>query len=167
MSPNEMDDKAEEKYIKLKKHEFDLMLSSREDYPIGTKIRIVLDKKLLKKNRTNLSKEAYIVDGMEGNQYLIKSLDGSVDKLPFWKIIPSDPNVKVARTIKSGKRGMIEEIIRYIPKKNSYLVRFDEGTEDIIPAKNLREGNPLKLSKMGREYWSDKNDIPDSIKKWE
>jgi hypothetical protein len=165
MSPNQMTPDAEQKYIKLKEHEFQLILSEREDIPIGTKVRLVIDKDPLKKTRSNLSKTSYIVDSIEGNQYLIKSIDGSIDKVPFWKIVPCDSHIPLAKTIKNGKRGIIERIKAYNPKKDTYLIIYDEGTEDWIPARNLREGNPLNLSKMEKEYWKDK-EMPESIRKW-
>ena len=44
----------------------------------------------------------------------------------FW------PTCKLAKTIKEGKRGIVEEILAYDSKNDRYKVRYDEGTEEYI-----------------------------------
>ena len=43
---------------------------------------------------------------------------------------------------------------------------YDNVERDVIPAMNLREGNPTKLSRMEREYWIKQKNIPVSVRKW-
>ena len=163
-TPNSVTDNDEDNYIKEKT---DLTDSIKDTYQFdnGDHVRIVLDKNKIGKNRTNLSMEAYIIDGKDGNNYIIKSSDGSVDKYPGYRLVKCDDRYKIAETIKQGKRGIIDKIISYDENKDAYKVQYDEGTVDTIPARNLREGNPLHISRMEREYWVGKN-IPVKIRKW-
>lgn len=46
------------------------------------KARVVLDKGTLTKHRLNLFNESNIVDSKDGNQFQIRSSDGSVDTVP-------------------------------------------------------------------------------------
>ncbi|KAK8836406.1 hypothetical protein M9Y10_039749 [Tritrichomonas musculus] len=75
-------------------------------------------------------------------------------------------NNNLANTIKNGKRGAVDKIISYDEKKNKYKVQYEGGVQDSIPAKNLREGNPARLSTLELEYWSKQKSLPDNIKKW-
>ena len=93
--------------------------------------------------------------------------------MPGYKLVRSRLNVPQAQTIKNSKRGIVSEIIQYYPRTNQYEVLFEGGEHDLIPAANLREGNPTKLSRMEREYWikqtsipSGVQSIPASIRKW-
>ncbi len=61
---------------------------------------------------------------------------------------------------------MVAKIISYNDKTDKYKVEYDEGTIDTIPAKNLREANPLKLSMMERVYWISQKTIPAKIRQW-
>lgn len=162
-TPNDMNATKEQEYIQSK-----IQTSVKNEYHfnIGDHVRIVLDKAKIGKNRTNLSKEAYVVDGKDGNQWLVRSNDGSVDKYPGWKLVKCDDRYKIAETIKEGKRGVVSKIISYNDKTDKYKVEYDEGTVDIIPAKNLREANPLKLSMMERVYWISQKTIPIKIRQW-
>ena len=45
-------------------------------------------------------------------------------------------------------------------------INIKYNMKDTIPAKNLREGNPINLSQMELEYWSKQKQIPDAIMKW-
>ena len=45
----------------------------------GDSVRVILDKNPLEKKHANLSRESYIVDSKHGNQFLIRSSDGSID----------------------------------------------------------------------------------------
>ena len=165
-SPNEITESDENEYIKQKIDETK-EIKDKINFKIGDRVRIVNDKNKLTKNRTNLSIESYLIDDISGNQYVIKALDGSVDTYPPHKLVKCDSRYDLAETIKNGKRGVIEKIIDYNEKSDKYKVLFDEGTKDNISARNLREGKPLLLSRMEREYWSKKNKVPEKIKRWE
>ena len=146
------------------------------DLKVGDRVRIVLEKKAIGKNRTNLSNEAYIIDSKDGNSYIIKAEDGSIDKYSAYRLVKCDDRYKLAKTIKEGKRGIVEEILAYDSKNDRYKVRYEtsiagrptgrEDTIEYIPSKNLREANPLKLSQMEREYWVEQDDIPIKIRKY-
>ena len=177
-APNEITEVDENEYIKNKLDETNEILD-KYDFEIGDRVRIINDKNKIGKNRTNLSMESYLIDSIEGNQFVIKAKDGSIDTYPSYRLRKCDDRYEIAETIKNGKRGIIEKIIDYDEKRDRYKIIFepgiparetesrDEGTEQWIPAKNLREGKPLLLSRMEREYWSNKNKIPEKIKRWE
>ena len=152
-SPNEITDEDERAYIERKEKEAESALVFEE----GDRVRVVLDKKPLEKRRGNLSKEAYIVDGVSGNQYIIKAADGSVDKYPAYRLVKCDKRYPLARTIKEGKRAVVERIISYNEKRDKYRVKYDNGRFDVIPAKNMREGNPNKPSFMERRFWAEQS----------
>ncbi len=156
-TPNQIKKKDEENYIKTKSQ------NNPYDFKSGDKVRIVQAKEPFSKRRNKVSKEAYIVDSKDGNQFIIKSKDESIDKLPGYRLIKTTNN-NIAKTLKDGKRGIVENIISYT--NNKYKIKYSDGTEDVIPTKNLREGAPTKLSRMEREFWSKKKIIPDAIKKW-
>ena len=164
-APNEITENDENEYIQRKISETD-EIKNEYNFEIGDRVRIVLDKNKLTKNRTNLSTEAFLIDDISGNQYVIKAADGSVDSYPRYRLKKCDDRYKIAETIKNGKRGVIEKIISYDEKSDKYKVIYDEGTKDNIPSKNLREGNPLLLSRMEREFWAGKNNIPLKIRRW-
>ena len=164
-SPNDFTEEDEEEYIN-KKNQETTKIKENIDLKIGDRVRIVLEKKAIGKNRTNLSNEAYIIDSKDGNSYIIKAEDGSIDKYSAYRLVKCDDRYKLAKTIKEGKRGIVEEILAYDSKNDRYKVRYDEGTEEYIPSKNLRESNPLKLSTMEREYWFEQDDIPIKIRQF-
>ena len=51
------------------------------------------------------------------------------------------------------KEGLLKKIISYDERSDKYKVAWDTGEESVIPAKNLREGSPLKLSPLERVFW--------------
>ena len=137
------------------------------DFEPGDSVRIVLDKSPLTKHRTNLSKQSYKVDSKEGNQFVIRSSDGSVDTVPGYKLVKSAKNVPLATSIKDGKRGIVKEIRSYNKKKDTYSITYEHSpVKDTIAAKNMREGHPTKLSMMERQYWLNQKSIPDQIRKF-
>lgn len=69
-----------------------------------------------------MSKESFIVDSNDSNQFIIRSSDGSVDTVPGYKLVKSVKNVPLATTIKDGKRSIIEEIKSNNIKKDIYDV---------------------------------------------
>ena len=159
-APNEFTDEDERKYIEQQNQ------NNPYDFQPNEKVRVVLDSNPFAKKRSKVSKVSYIIDSRVGNQFLIKAADGSVDLMPGYKLVRSRLNVPQAQTIKNSKRGIVSEIVYYYPDTNQYEVLFDNGDRDIIPAANLREGNPTRLSRMEREYWIKQKDIPASIRKW-
>ena len=158
-APNDITKIDEKNYIKNKYN------NNPYDFKPNDRVRIVQAKEPFSKRRNKVSKEAYIVDSKAGNQFIIKSKDESIDKLPGYRLIKTQ-NKNIAETLKGGKRGIVEKIISYDTKKNKYKIKYSEGTEDIIPARNLREGAPTKLSNMELEFWSKRKNIPSSIMKW-
>ena len=159
-SPNNFTDEDEQKYIEQQNQ------NNPYDYQPNERVRVVLDSNPFAKKRSKLSKVSYIIDSRVGNQFLIKASDSSVDLMPGYKLVRSRLNVPQAQTIKNSKRGIVSEIIQYYPRTNQYEVLFEGGEHDLIPAANLREGNPTKLSRMEREYWIKQTSIPASIRKW-
>ena len=158
-APNDITDQDEQNYIQTKS------INNPYDFKHGDKVRVVLEPNPLSKKRNRVSKEAYLIDSKSGNQFLIKAKDDSVDKYPGYRLIKTSNN-NLANTIKNGKRGAVDKIISYDEKKNKYKVQYEGGVQDSIPAKNLREGNPARLSTLELEYWSKQKSLPDNIKKW-
>lgn len=163
-TPNSMNNDKELEYIDNKNNETEL--ANIKSFKIGDLVRIILEKNVIGKKRSNLSNESYIIDGKDRNMYIIKAKDGSVDLCPAYKLVKCDSRYKVADTIKNGKRGVIENILSYNSKKDSYKVKYDEGTVDNIPARNLRETRPTKLSDLEINYWKNKKSLPKNIRKW-
>ncbi len=162
-SPNEITLDDEQKYIESMNN------TNPYDFDIGDNVRVVLDKNPLKKKRTNLSKVSYTIDSKQGNQFIIRAQDDSIDKMPGYKLIKTEPHemkAPIASSIKDGKRGIVERIIGYNTKRNTYDVVYEGGVKDTIPAMNMREGNPTKLSRMEREYWIKQKNIPIAIRRW-
>ena len=165
ISPNDFSEVDEAKYIADKEADTEEVKSKINIQP-GDRVRIVLEKNVIGKNRNNLSPEAYIVDSKDGNGFIVKSEDGSVDKYPAYRLVKCDTRYPIAETIKDGKRGIIEKILDYDLKKDKYKVVYDEGTLDWISSKNFRESAPLKLSTMELEFWSKRDNIPVKIRKF-
>ena len=158
-APNDITEQDEQNYIQTKS------INNPYDFIPGDKVRVVLEPNPLSKKRSRVSKEAYLIDSKTGNQFLIKAKDDSVDKYPGYRLIKTSNN-NLAETIKNGKRGAVDKIISYDEKKNKYKVQYEGGAQDLIPAKNLREGNPARLSTLELEYWSKHDTLPDNIRKW-
>ena len=160
-APNDFTEEDEKRYIKEKSQ------INPYDFKANEKVRLVFEKSPFSKKRKNVSKVNYIIDSKSGNQFLIKSKDESVDKMPGYRLIKDkNERIPLAETIKGGKRGEIEKIVSYDVKKNKYHIIWTDGSTDFIPSSNLREGNPTKLSLMEIEYWSKQKTIPEKIKKW-
>ena len=159
-APNDITKEDELNYIQMKTK------INPYDFETNDRVRIILANEPFSKKRNKVSKESYIVDSKSGNQFLVKAKDDSVDKLPGYRLIKSANNIPLANSLKNGKRGIVEKIMSYDEKTNKYRVQYEGGVKDTIPAKNLREGNPINLSQMELEYWSKQKYIPDTIKKW-
>ena len=134
----------------------------------GESVRVILDTNPFVKKRTNLSKESYIIDSKDGNQFIIRSSDGSIDTMPGYRLVKSAKNVPLASTIKDGKRGIVKEIRSYNSKRDTYSITYEMPdnsiVKDTIKAKNMREGHPTKLSTMERQYWIRKANLASPIK---
>ena len=102
------------------------------NFEIGDRVRIVLEKSPLKKNRSNLSSRAYIIDSKQGNEYIIRAKDGSIDKYAGYKLVKCDDRYDIAETIKNAKRGIVEKIISYEARSDKYEVEWDTGETSII-----------------------------------
>ena len=164
-SPNEITKDDELTYIHEMMHQV-----NPYDFKPGDRVRLVLDKNPLVKHRSNLSKVSYIVDSKDGNQFLIRSTDGSVDTVPGYKLVTATRNTPLATSLNNGKRGMVKEIKSYNKSKDTYNIVYDLGDgstmKDTIPSRNMREGHPTKLSTMERQYWLKRKSIPDHIKQF-
>ena len=163
-APNRMTKIQEKEYI-LKKRIETQNKTRAYDFKPGDRVRIVVETKALSKKRSNLSSESYLVDSRSGNMFLIKAKDHSVDYYPGYKLVLCSKSIPLAETLKDEKRGVIEKIENYDEKRNKYRVKYEGGVHDFIPAKNLREGEPLKLSSMERAFWVHK-ELPTKIKKY-
>ena len=164
VSPNEMTKEQENEYIQKKRIETQNKTRAY-DFKPGDRVRIIIEAKALRKKRSNLTPESYIVDSRSGNMFLIKAKDHSVDYYPGYKLMLCSKNIPLAKTLKDEKRGVVQGIESYNEKTDRYKVVYDGGVHDEIPSKNLREGEPLKLSTMERAFWVNKQ-IPAKIKKY-
>ena len=75
-APNDITTAYEKEYIKKKSQ------NNPYNFESGDRVRIVQAKEPLSKHRNRVSKNAYEVDSKAGNQFMVKSKDESVDKLP-------------------------------------------------------------------------------------
>ena len=71
------------------------------------------------KRRNKVIKEVYFVDSKAVNQFIFKSKDESIDKVPDYRLIKTTSN-NIAQTLKGGKRGIVEKIILYEAQKSKY-----------------------------------------------
>ena len=162
VEPNEMTKEKERKYIEQKRIETQNKTRAY-DFKPGDRVRIVLEPEALKKKRSNLTPEAYIVMERSGNSFLIGAKDYSVDYFPGYRLLLCSNDVPLADTLKNQKRGVVERIVDYDSRRDRYTVIYEGGVQDKIPAKNLREGEPLTLSSMERAFWVRK-ELPAKIK---
>ena len=146
--PNSFDQEDEQKYIYRQRSLTDSIHSS---LPVGSVVRVV-NEKGFGKRRSNLSERAYLVDSLQGNQYLIKAKDDSIAYYPRHKLFVS-PGAKLAETIDDAKKGIVHKILDYNPKAKKYKIEYVGGVKEWIPVKNLREGRPAEMSSMEKEYW--------------
>ena len=166
IKPNAFTSKDEEEYIDKMILQTD-EITGQKGFSLhkGDKVRVILDKKAIGKNRSNLSSECYIVDSPNGRGYNVVSSDKSVATYPRHKLILTNKG-QVAETLNDGKRGLIENIISYDTKTDKYEVVYEGGVKDVIKAKNLRETNPTHLSDIEIQFWKNKPNIPNAIKKF-
>ena len=167
MKPNKVTKNDELNYID-KMENIEGQIRGQNDFMLkpGTKVRIVLDKPTIGKKRTNLSKDYYLIDSIDGNGYNVKSADESVAYVPRHKLVLATGAGKLATTLDEGKRGIVEKILSYNPTKDKYKIVYTDGSIDEIKSKNMRETNPTKASVMEREYWAKNKSVPETIKKY-
>ena len=165
--PNSFTDNDEEEYIS-KMRTLTESITSQDSFTLkkGDKVRIVLDKPVIGKKRSNLSPECYVVDSVNGYGYNIIAKDNSVATYPRHKLVVVEGSKgKIADTLDNEKRGIISEILSYNPKTDKYKVIYEGGVKDEIKAKNLRETNPTRLSPLEIDFWKNKT-LPASISKY-
>lgn len=164
IAPNNFNESDYEEYVaRMEQITSDIRAQSGFDLKIGDKVRVILEHPTIGKKRTNLSHDYYLIDSERGNGYLIKAQDGSVDYYPRHKLVKSGTG-NFAETLKNDKRGIVKEITAYDSKDQTYSIVYDEGTRDVIKAKNLREAHPTRLGPLEIEYWKRHKNIPESIK---
>lgn len=164
-APNEFSLQDELDYIQSKQ-----TTTNPYKFKPGDKVRIVVEKNRLGKNRFTVSPKAYTIESKEGNQFNVMAEDKSVGPYPGYRIVKAKGKVPYAKTLKGGKRGAVEEILEYDATKKKYKVKYEGGVEDEIHPKDLREGDPARVSRIEREYWVRKSKckpdkIPNNIKK--
>lgn len=129
MRPKEMENdlKKEKQYIAfclIRK-----MKSKNYDIPIGSYVRIVLSKDVMKKRRFKVSRECYTIFGRDGKNYFVAAADKTVKSLPRHRLIDlgktKPDKYKLAETIPAGER-IPESIIQESGQK--YLVNFGDDT---------------------------------------
>ena len=130
-----------------------------------TDYREVLDKNIINKKRSNLSKECYIVDSSNGRAYNIVAKDNSVATYPRYKLIPTTKGV-IADTIDNEKRGIIDKIVSYDEHSDKYTVIYEGGVKDKIKSKYLRETTPTRLSNIELDFWKKQGSIPNALRKF-
>ena len=158
--PNDFTTEDENHYISKKTNETDER-ANRYNLKENSHVRVMNPPQLMKKKRMNLTDKAYKVAYKTGNKYVIKALDNTVSELPRYRLV-QDNKAKLAKTLGTN-RAIIDRIISY--DKNKYEVKYDDGTTDKIPIRNLREGRPARLSPLELQYWRrHKNKIPKEIK---
>ena len=163
--PNKFTSADEQKYIQKMNDKTDAIISDREFKLLpGEKVRVVIESDPLKKKRSKLSQNYYIVDSEQGNGFLIKAADDSVAYYPRHKLIRSNKG-KVADSIDNNSFGIIDKIIDYDVKTDKYKVVYEGGVKDKIPSRNLRGNKPTHLGIMEVKFWKNKT-LPERLKKF-
>lgn len=160
-APNDFTEKDEQEYIKKHKD-----TTNPYKFKSGDIVRVVDEKTKLGKKRLNVSHKAYTIDSRKGNLFNVVSNDKSMNEYPGYRLVKAKGKVIMADTLKNGKRGFVQEILEYDEESDKYKVKYEGGVIQWIASKNLREGNPTKLSRMEREYWIKHKPIPPKIRKW-
>ena len=152
IKPNQFSITDEINYINKMDKTTDEIKGKLVDIKPKTHVRIINDKTIMGKKRSNLSENAYIVDSKVKNKYIIKAKDKTAAEYPRYRLYP-DTKAKLASTLGS-KRAIIDYIQNYDKRKQKYNVRLSDGTNDSLTIKRIREGHPTKLSSEERLYWS-------------
>ena len=162
MKPNQFDKADEIEYIRKMDELTDSIQHRAKELKPHTHVRIIQDKTLMGKKRSNLTPNAYLIDSKVKNKYIIRAKDDSVAEYPRYRLVP-DKKAKLASTIESkGKRAVIDHIESY--NKKHYKVKYADGSSGNLTLKQMREGRPTKLSPQELEYWSkNKSRMPNDI----
>lgn len=165
MSPIDMqnNDRHESMYILNKMHETDFKTSMLKDFELKDNmfVRVIMTRKNIEKKRYKVSPEALLISGRKGNLYILRAKDGSIIEVPRWRIIlaGTEPNkldkrYKWRESVNNDSFGIIEKIIDYDEKTDKYLVKY-EGVKkkEWLPVRNLREGNPGKMTEREKEFF--------------
>ena len=160
--PNEMNDKDENNYIYKMRTITDYKRSS---LPIGSHVRTVIPK-TFSKRRNQLSENAYVVDSLVGNKYLIRAKDDSVAIYPRHQLYKEyNKNIGISNTIDNSNFGIVKEILEYNQKNNKYKVIYEGGIIDYVNPRALRIGKPSVMSDMEKTFWrTQERNIPPKIK---
>jgi hypothetical protein len=127
-----------------------------DELPSGTRVRFIVEKKFGTKTRHKITPEFYVVIGREGHNYTIQSSNGSSKSLPRYRLLTVDQEERIheAKSIEGGSvRGVVEEILDFYPKTNTYKVKF-RGVEkpERVTMRNLREHDPTTIASVEREF---------------
>ena len=129
--------------------------------------KVVEEKTINKKKRRAVGNEIFTINSLPGNSYRLMAKNYAVNDYPGYKIVHAKGTKMVfADNLKNGKRGNIEKIKEYFPEEDKYLVIYEGGGSDKIPPKDMREGNPTKLSRDERIFWLKQKTIPPNIRKF-
>ena len=164
MTPKEMqnDYELEDKYIRK------MLIKSynkfkQEGYLLneGDWVRVVLERKKMKKRRYKVSRECYKIIGREGQTFIISARDGSTRLVPRWRLIMigkrRPENIKWAETIEGIEKGVLKRIVDWgNNEKTKYKVEFEmpDGSvyEDVIPISYVRGKYPQMETKLEKEF---------------
>jgi len=163
LTPEQMenDEGLEEKYIIKKLYETERRKRIADfDLKPGTYVRYILPRDVKKKNRFEVSPEAYIISHKDGNAYAIQAADGTVRTVARWRLFPIGtqlpPKMKFANSFHTAT-GAVQEITDYDAKTRRYTVNFSmpDGSvfKDVIHERNLRGSTPQVMSDVERAYW--------------
>lgn len=165
--PNSFNTSDQHDYI-AKMEKIEHQVRSKDDFNLkpGQKVRIIIDRPVIGKKRTNLSENYYIIDSCDGNGYHIRARNGAVGYYPRHKLVPATGSEKFAETLQNYKRAIVSKIISYNASTNKYKIMYESGDVEEIQPKNLRESNPTRAGVMEQQFWKDKNNIPTKIKRF-
>ena len=122
--------------------------------PVGTFVRIRLDKKPLTKHRYNYSFESYKISGKEGANYVLTAKDGTTTVKPRFKLVKADVRIYPWSKSLGNNQGVVEKIISYNPRSHKYTVKYEHCVKlDEIPESYLRGRFPQRMSQMEKDYF--------------
>lgn len=154
MKPVDMenDEKAERQYIA-----FNLIRRSKmknHEIPEGHYVRVVLDKKLMKKMRFKVSREVYKIAGRDGKNYFVAAADNTMRTLPRHRLIDIDESMgkyKFAETIPEGFR-IPTSIITKEKRDKRYLVSFGDEGNGYMRKVDIRRHHPQVETPIEKEF---------------
>ena len=151
IKPNQFSIIDEIDYVKKMDKLTDNKKSKQNDLKPKTHVRIIQDKTLMGKKRSNLSDKAYVIDSKVKNKYIIRAKDYTTAEYPRYRLYP-DTKAKLANSL--GKRSIIDRVDSFNKRSQKYDVKLLDGTYDSITINRMREGHPTRLSPQELEYWS-------------